>query len=161
MEVAEGAETDEQKDSKNFAQLRTRAEKAEARAFALETTVKAQAVKLAGFDPEDGVTKLVIEKWTPEDAADFTADGFKAHAETIGLKAPAAATDATDATTDANAQQLDQLQAQGDALRQASTQQTPVPTIEQKIAEAEAKGDWDTAGSLKTQRLLDKSGIKV
>lgn len=159
METQE-TETTEQKDSRNFAAMRTRAEQAEAKAQSLEKIVKDQAVQIAGFDPKDPMVGLVAEKWTPGDG-ELTADSFKAHAESFNLK-PVTSAAGEAATTETQAeQQLETLQSAGDQLRTASTQQTPEPDVKAKIAAAEAAGDWNTAGSLKTQLMLEKSGIKI
>jgi hypothetical protein len=145
-------ETTEQKDSRNFAAMRTRAEQAEERNKALEQTVKEQAVQIAGFDPKDPMVGLVAEKWAPEDGK-FDADAFKAHAESFKLK-PATSTESTATTTQAESQ-LDALQTAGDALRNGSTQTSTTPSVKEQIAKAQADGDWETASRLKTQSLLE------
>lgn len=148
----EVTETTEQQDSKNFAKVRAAKEAAEARVAVLESTVKSLAVKAAGFDAGDPVVALVLEKWTPAGDEAPTPEGFAEFAK--GFKLEPAATAAATAAPAVD-QQLDQLQGAGDQLRQASTQPNVTPTIAERIAEAQNKGDWNTAGRLKTEALLE------
>lgn len=153
-------------DSPNFAKLRQRADAAEARATALATKVKAQAVQIAGFKADDPVVQLVIEKWSPENDDAITGDAFATFAAGYNLKpAPAAAApegaDAAAQQAAGQAAAIDQQQNVGDTLRNTSTPGTPTPSIEQQVADAQAKGDWTLAGRLKDKALLESTGLKI
>lgn len=153
---------EEVRDSPHFAQLRKRAEAAEADAAAWKSKageyrglLVTNAVELAGFKPgEDGaftgVAGLLVKEFQASlgDDALPSKDTFTALAEQYGVKpetAPAAA------STPSAAAELQRLQAPGDALRQAATIPEPSGDLVSQIAEAEKSGDIGRSISLKQQ----------
>jgi hypothetical protein len=151
-------------DSPHFANLRRRAEQAEADRDAFKAKYEtarghlvANAVELAGFKPDEngthtGVAGLLIKEFQGSLNEDELPDKqkFLSLAEQYGVKPEAAAAASTEPSA---ADQLRQLQATGDEIRQLATVPEPPSDTRGQIAAAEAAGDWAKAGTLKDQLL--------
>lgn len=147
----------------NFRTVREGKEEALARVAELEAEIGTlrgdlvkSAVRIAGFDPDNPLAGLVIEKFqTAIEAGDQspTPDAFRGFAETLGLSAAAPSDDGPTPTANPIAAEINRLQTVGDSLRAASTAPNPAPGLDQRIAEAEAAGNWDASMALKAQKL--------
>jgi hypothetical protein len=119
-------------ESRDFANLRRTADKQAAQIRDLEDKLLRQAATMAGYDPEQGITKLVLADFRrqyPDVPAD--PDTFRAFAEHQGHKPTAEATGSD-----------------GGEQRPATAL-----TIDDEIRAAEAAGDWETSAVLKTRKL--------
>lgn len=107
------------------------------------------SIKLAGYDPKQGVVQLVREKWEESlDLEHVTPDDFRSFAETFGVapsggSAPPSGTPPTEDATPTEAAQptpreLDMATVQGrvDALQAASQAPLAPPSIDKQIDEA-------------------------
>ncbi len=122
---------------------RLKAENAKLRQAGVEASIK-----LAGYDPGQGVVQLLREKWEESlDLDHVTPDDFKSFAETFGVTAPTPQTnapadetpaEAASGTTSPTPRELDMAQVQGrvDALQSASQAPVAPPTIDQQIDQA-------------------------
>jgi hypothetical protein len=120
-------------ESRDFANLRRTADKQAAQIRDLEDKLLRQAAAMAGYDPEQGITKLVLADFRrqyPDVPAD--PDTFRAFAEHQGHKP----------TTEATS-------SDGGGQRPAAAL-----TIDDEIRAAEAAGNWDASAVLKTRKLL-------
>lgn len=140
-----------QDDSPNFRKLREKAEKLETANNALRATNAELVAQVAGFDTSNKLTKLVLDQYLAGEDVELTPDAFKAFASEYQL--PTAQTEGGEGDAGDTSEAFDALQAGADELRQATSQANGEPTVDEQIATAEAKGDFETARSLKTQGI--------
>lgn len=130
-------EEQQQKDSRDFAAMRKRAEKAEGERDTFRGQLIDNAITSAGFDPKLGIVQRLAKEFTGE----LTAEAFKEFAAAEGLTPTVETTETTTATpterTEAE-QQLDQLQGAGDRIRDASILPKPDSVGAEKAKALEA-----------------------
>lgn len=146
------ADDDKQQDGDNTGGgLRAQLEKALEENRTLKGTIRESAFKQAGFDPNEGPGALIAKTYDGE----ATVEGITEFAKQYGL-APNAGKQQSSQTEGEDQPTPEQLRAQGEgALDQVAqgTVSSLDPSIDDKIAKAEAEGDWDTFNRLSAQKL--------
>lgn len=129
--------------------LRKQLEAAQAEIKELKTFKRTTAFKEAGFDPDSGYGKALARTFegepTPEAIREYAKNEYGWEPEQTQ-----AAPERTEAET-----QREQAQGRADQVTASSTSVEPPDDLQGQIAKAEADGDWQTAGALKSQ-LLNK-----
>lgn len=138
-------------DTPNFRKLREKVERLEAENNELRSVAAKNMVQVAGYDPSNRLTELVLNQFLGSDEVELTPDRFKAFAAEYNL--PSTGAPAGDEGGTDNSDAFDALQAGADELRQATRQAAGEPSVEEQIANAEADGDFDTARALKTEKI--------
>lgn len=143
-EEVENVEVSESDKEQNFAKLREKAEALEARLAELEPLAVAQAVREAGFNPNEGYGKALADLAGPG----ASADTVKEVAAKYGWEPEKPKVELTP----------NERAAQEFAGRQAALNSVTTPDEPQdfgaQIAEAEQAGDWMRVISLKNQAVM-------
>ena len=147
-------------DSKNFAAMRRKVDKLEKENAVLRQRDMRSQASAAGFAPSK-LLDIVVDRFMA-DNDEFDLEAFTAFAGEVGLPVQGSADTTTDTTantaSDPNSveSQIGALQGVGDVLRGASTA-PEVKDLDGRIAEAEAKGDFNTSIALKSLKARGRT----
>ena len=153
--------TNESAQDRNWRQLEASNEKLKAEVGKWRSLAIEGVAHRAGYDVSNGVTKLVLEKFSSQDFEAIPSPGdFSAFAADLDVQ-PNLATDPTPAdtspaTTDDTAErQLDTLQDRAAGLASISSAPDEVSDLLGKADEAFEKGDYATSIMMKLQQVRE------
>ena len=135
---------EEMQDNNAIKQMRERIKELESAEKELNSVKMANAIKDAGFDPDNGAGKALKDLYKGE----LQADAIKEFASQYGWgDAPAEPTQ-----EELQRQRVVSSQANLDTVIEASVPVEPVG-LDDQIAQAQADGDWATSSALKADKL--------
>jgi heterodisulfide reductase subunit A-like polyferredoxin len=135
---------EEMQDNNAIKQMRERIKEIESAEKELNSVKMANAIKDAGFDPDNGAGKALKDLYKGE----LQADAIKEFASQYGWgDAPAEPTQ-----EELQRQRVVSSQANLDTVIEASVPVEPVG-LDDQIAQAQADGDWATSSALKADKL--------